>query len=135
MENKRKKLSLILVIAGLAVSGYLTHAKLNADPFACVFGQCSIVQDSSYATLFGVPVAGWGFLYYLGVGVFLVKTNKKILDYLLAWGVAFSLYLTYIEIFVLRAICGWCVLSFVIIILLSLLHYDLFGSRSRRVRT
>ena len=132
---KNRKFRLLLVLAGLAISIYLTYLKTNSNPFWCDFGQCGVVQTSSYSVLFGIPVASWGAAYYVALGALILKNAKKPLGWILMWGIAFSTYLTYIEIFVLKAICGWCVLSFAIILLISFLNYDLPRSRSRRIRT
>jgi len=130
MEAKKRKIIFLLIFLGLLVSGYLSYFKLSTNPFACDFGQCSVVQSSSYSVLFGVPVAIWGGLYYLALGAAFIKMDPKILDYILAWGITFSLYLAYIEIFILKAICGWCMVSLGIILAISFLHF--FKPKKRR---
>lgn len=120
METKNK-IILLLAILGVGVSVYLTNIKTSNNIYSCGFGQCNVVQASKYSELFGIPVAVFGLVFYVLLITFLMARIKKLL---LAWalfGLLFSSYLTVIELFVLKAICGWCVISFVIIILINLL--------------
>jgi uncharacterized membrane protein len=83
------------------------------------------VQASRYAAVFGVPVAfvgvaGYAALFVVGlVGLQPAFAADRRVTVLLAAlssaGFAFTVYLTYVELFVLRAICRWCVVSAVII--------------------
>ena len=126
MEDKQEKNKLIisnkqlqfaLAIAGIGVSLYLTYIKLGANPYICSFGDCGTVQTSDYASILGIPVALLGVVFYL-IFFGLVHLNKiELTMYWLVWGVIFSLYLTYLELFVIEAICGWCVVSAIIILL------------------
>ncbi len=105
--------SAVLALIGLGDSIYLWSIKLGA-PLVCGIGNCDVVNSSSYAYLFGIPVAIFGVLAYaalLGLAVWaLVKANDApawLIDVrlLLAFGgVLFSAYLTSIEVFVLRTI-------------------------------
>ncbi len=75
--------------------------------------------------LFGVPVAGWGVAYYLALlGVAVAGTQPGLADdprvswlllALTGWGVLFSAYLTGLELFVIHAICEYCVTSAVVV--------------------
>lgn len=121
----------------ILITLYLTymHYKPEASEI-CTLGDtfnCDIVNKSSYAELFGVPVAILGFIAYLflfGSAIALARDIKfyKYLKFLrpirLMWlmfavtavGVLFSGYLTYIELFVLEALCLFCVAQQIIII-------------------
>lgn len=112
-----------LSFIGICISLYLTYTKLTSNPLVCGIGNCSVVQNSEYALLFGIPVAVFGVLYYLSL-IFLVKYKQKLLlNIAIAWGLLFSAYLTYIELFVIYEICGWCVVSALIVVTLALNTY------------
>jgi uncharacterized membrane protein len=127
------------VVAGLAalgflLAGYLTVTKLGAEsPLFCEAGSgCDIVQASRYGVFFGVPTALWGALVYAGIGALALvglDTGRWLAAFLLSvMGVSFSAYLTYLELFEIHAICGYCVMSALIIV--ALLAVLLFRRRS-----
>jgi uncharacterized membrane protein len=119
------------IAGGLLVSGYLTHVELTSTAAVCgvAIPGCGEVQSSSYAVLFGfLPVALLGVMGYIGILIawlgkkIMPDTNKSIFN-LSIWGlgffgIMFSIYLTYLEVFVLRATCSWCILAAVFMILL-----------------
>jgi uncharacterized membrane protein len=77
-------------------------------------GGCQSVQASSYATIFGVPVAALGLVSYSGLLLAALLRGEAgvYLGLLVALvGTLFSAYLTYLEVFVIHAICEWCVAS------------------------
>jgi uncharacterized membrane protein len=119
-----------LAVLGLVVSLYLLSVHWGWGQLVCLgVDACDVVNTSIYAKLLGVPVALFGALTYLALlatGVLirrhLYEEPARLGQFLLATiGVAFSGYLTYIEIVVLRAICPWCVLSAVLITLIAVL--------------
>jgi uncharacterized membrane protein len=95
------------------------------------FGECNIVQSSPYAQLFGIPIAVYGVLFYLIVGnlwwiqrhlrLALQKLSHLGLIGLTLFGTCFSIYLTCLELFVIRAICAWCLSSAVLTTILLLI--------------
>ena len=118
-----------LALAGLFVALYLTLYKMGViGEIACSIGSCETVQLSRWATLGGLPVAAWGLGFY---AVTLVLAFAGTLDrhadsprislllvLLTGWGVIFSTWLTWLELFVIDAICTWCVVSAVIVVAL-----------------
>lgn len=123
----------LLALAGLAVAGYLTYVETQLVQAVCgPVGDCNAVQSSSYARLFGVlPVGVLGAAGYVGIlaawllnrlgrGRLAAMAPVAVLVMTL-FGVIFSIYLTYLELFVIRAVCIWCLTSAVIITLLMLL--------------
>lgn len=120
-----------LALLGLGVATYLAYVEITHVEAICgPIGECNIVQTSPYAQIFGIPIAVLGVLYYLAVG-FLWAGQKYLSGRwagLAGWGllgltlasILFSIYLTYLELFVIRAICAWCVSSAVITTLLLL---------------
>jgi uncharacterized membrane protein len=118
-------------LVGALLAAYLTLYKLGyIGTLACGTGSCEIVQLSQWGTLFGVPVAAWGLGYYLAIlGVAIVGTQERfsqdprisvVLVVLTGWGVVFTGWLTYLELFRIHAICRYCVGSAVLIVVLFL---------------
>jgi len=104
-------LGIILSILGIAVSYYLFHTKITGGEFTCTLSSCGIVNNSQYSNIFGVPVALLGVVFYISVFILLwLKSNKAFL-LLATGGLFFSVYLTYIEAFVIHAWCQWCLVS------------------------
>jgi uncharacterized membrane protein len=120
----------ILCLAGIGVSFYLTYVETTQTPAFCgPVGDCNSVQQSPYATLWGVlPVGILGLLGYIAIGLvwgFSQYSKGYIKDYsgIIMWGLAlvgtlFSIYLTFLEPFVIGATCIWCITSAIIITLL-----------------
>ena len=130
-----KKISLSIIILGLggmAVSGYLTYGYLANAAIGCLFNaKCDLVQASSYAYMWGFPVPLLGLLMYaaltlMGFILFLKKPQwEKILSLgiygISLAGVIFTIYLYYLEIFVLHAFCSWCIVSSIVILCIFIL--------------
>ena len=110
-----------LAVAGLCVSGYLTAVRLAGDDPVCVVGGgCHTVQQSEYATLAGIPVAVLGLVGYGALLVAAILPGQPgralgLFTALVSFG--FSAYLTFAELFIIDAICAWCVTSAVLITL------------------
>jgi uncharacterized membrane protein len=122
----------VLIVIGIGVAGYLSYVETQAVTAMCgPVGDCNAVQSSRYAKLFGVlPVGVLGLLGYLGLlATWLVRRLFPTLEKLAALGflgmaffaVAFSLYLTYLEPFVIGAVCIWCLSSAILVTILLLL--------------
>lgn len=115
-----------LALAGIFVALYLLLYKLGMiGNLSCSVGSCETVNSSKWATFLGLPVAGWGVAWYVAMFVLaIVSTGSRFADSPLvslvllgvaASGLIFSLYLTYLELFVINAICQWCVVSAIIV--------------------
>jgi uncharacterized membrane protein len=116
-----------LSLIGLGVAGYLTYVYATYTPVVCgPLGDCDAVQNSKYAYLFGViPVGMFGVAGYLGILITWVwaRFRKDKLAELApvaimgmaVFGTLFSVYLTYLEIFVIFAVCIWCLSSALLI--------------------
>ena len=131
--NKRMLVALV-ALAGLFVALYLTLYKLGyIGTLACAVGSCETVQTSKWATLLGVPVGAWGVAYYIGVLALAIagltgrfadsRRLSEILVGVTAFGLLFSLWLTYLELFVIHAICQWCVVSAILATILFVLSW------------
>ena len=115
----------VLCLIGIAVATYLTYTHYAGLNVVCpVSGGCETVQKSVYSKLGGVPVAALGLAGYIAILLSLAVRNE--LGRAAGFGMAlmgclFSLYLTYREIFTIKAICPWCVSSAVMMTLLTIL--------------
>jgi uncharacterized membrane protein len=120
-----KKINIIALAAsiiGFIDSVYLTIIKFSHLPVYCTpgLGNCETVQNSQWSTIWGIPIALLGALTYLVLifcylfeqrTPFLKKYSHFIVFGITLFGFLFSLYLTYLELFVLHTICQWCILS------------------------
>jgi uncharacterized membrane protein len=123
----------ILSVIGLGVAIYLTFIETtNAKAVCGPVGDCNAVQASPFAKLFGVlPVGLLGAVGYIGIlaAWFLARTGRGRLARLAPvvifgmalFGVLFSIYLTYLELYVIHAVCIWCLSSAVIMALVLIL--------------
>jgi uncharacterized membrane protein/thiol-disulfide isomerase/thioredoxin len=116
----------LLAIIGIGVASYLSFVEVTNTEAVCgPVGDCNTVQQSPYATLFGILPVGVlgvvGYILILGVwlaGKFGPKNWQKITSIILwalaLFGVLFSIYLTFLEPFVIGATCAWCLTTAVI---------------------
>lgn len=128
----RDSILIALTMLGTAIAGYLAYVETQAVAAFCgPVGDCNIVQSSPYARLFGVlPIGVLGVIGYVAIlGVWLWgrwgsgKFSAYAPLFVLAmtlFGVLFSIYLTYLEPFVIGAVCIWCVSSAIIMTVLML---------------
>lgn len=121
-----------LALCGVGVATYLAMYKLGfIGTLACGAGGCETVQLSRWATLLGLPVAVWGVGFYIALfALALLGTTERFVDEawvshgllaLTGWGVIFSAWLTYLELYVINAICIFCVVSAILVTVLFLL--------------
>ena len=106
----------VLAVVGLVIGAYLTWTHFVGVPPVCISGSggCETVQSSRYATIFGIPVAALGVVAYAGL-LFSAVLRSEVGIYLglliSLVGTLFSAYLTYLEVFVIGALCQWCLAS------------------------
>jgi uncharacterized membrane protein len=112
----------VIAVVGFFLSAYMLLYKLGMiGELTCGAGSCDRVQASQYAVFLGVPVPLWGVLgYALIFGLAFAGLHGRLLnDRRVAAALvattgaafAFSMYLTYLEAFVIHAWCRWCVVS------------------------
>ena len=123
------RLIFILSLLGLGVSSFLFYEYSIAGSIICpIGGGCDIVRASPYSLFLGISIPILGIVFYLAMAVLAVvrsqASSRKMLFYLqlliAVAGVGFGIYLTLLEIFVIRAICFWCALSFIISLMILL---------------
>ena len=114
-----------VALAGLGIATYLTVVHYSGgEPVCAIAHGCAVVQSSEYSELAGVPVAVLGLLGYLGVLAALARDGeggRTAAAFLSLAGLAFSGWLTYVEVGILNAICIWCVGSAICMGLLTVL--------------
>lgn len=123
-DQRLRRILFALTIVGIGVAGYLSYIHFEGIKPLCVpGGGCEKVQTSEWSKLGGISVA------YIGLGGYLLilasllvkGENGRFLTAALAIpGWAFSAYLTYHELFSVKAICYWCVGSFTVITLVMI---------------
>jgi uncharacterized membrane protein len=131
-----------LALVGLFVAMYLWFFKLGLiGSLSCKIGGCEKVNTSPWAVFLGQPVAMWGVLYY--VAMFMTafaSTLDRFADdrraalalvVLAGWGVAFSGWLTYLELAVIHAVCMYCVISAIIVVIVFVLAFVEWRSTAR----
>jgi uncharacterized membrane protein len=121
MDKWLYRVSVGLVVLGLAVSIYMTIYKVTSNNAMCLgSGDCSTVNASRYSEVYGIPVAVFGVLGYLAILVthYFEKSNQffKQNGTLMIFGMAltgflFTLWLVYVEVALLKALCPFCVTS------------------------
>jgi uncharacterized membrane protein len=121
----------VLTCLGFLDSTYLLVYKLTNNPSMCLgSGGCHNVNFSPYSEIGGIPVSVFGIIAYLVIaGIILLEPRLKIVQEngslaifgISLTGVVFTAYLTWLEIYVIHAICPFCVASAVIISLIFIL--------------
>ena len=127
VQGARRKISadrrlqiaiIVLCLLGIGDAGYLTYVHYAGIKVACLSsGGCETVQASRYAKLDGIPVSVLGLIGYVAILLSLAVRGE--LGRAAGFGIAligfgFSMYLTYRELFTIKAICQWCVGSAVL---------------------
>ncbi len=129
----------VLAALGLADAGYLAALHFSGELPPCGgYAGCAVVNLSPYAEIYGVPVAGLGTALYaalLGISLLRLRATRPLwgqatllLYGLTLSGAVFMAYLTGIELFVLHAVCYWCVaLALITLALLVLITRELWA--------
>jgi uncharacterized membrane protein len=121
MDKKLYWIEIGAVVIGLLDTIYLIIFDLTRSEAMCLGnGGCLVVQNSRYSQVYGIPISFIGLAGYLAILAVLAFENRYQIfrEYgkLLAFGMSltgflYSLYLTYLELYVIHAICPFCVVS------------------------
>jgi uncharacterized membrane protein len=126
-----RKISIVLSAIGLVDSCYLAWIKLANQEIMCAdVGGCDVVNSSRYSEIGGIPIALIGAVAYLVILLLLLMDNRS--DFLQEnsalyvfglslVGTLYSVYLTYLEVEVINAVCPYCVLSAVMMLFIFIL--------------
>lgn len=133
----------VLGVSGFLVARHIYNHKKNAIPLVCpIKFDCNIVVNSDYSKFFGIPVEILGMVYYAFLSIsylFFIFVPNDLPNFLIGFMIfasisafLFSLYLIFVQIFLLKKGCSWCFVSAFICILIftfTVLTYD-FGQIS-----
>jgi vitamin-K-epoxide reductase (warfarin-sensitive) len=114
----------LLALAGMVVSTLALRVHYSTETEPCDINakwDCGIVNHSPFAEVAHVPVAAIGIAGYLALAGLALMRRRRLLAALALAALGFSLYLTYIEKYVLQVYCLYCVASLAFITLLTLL--------------
>lgn len=124
MTEKQKKLNrviFILSLVGFCIALYVLQSFLRQSAIVCVNEGCELVRKSPHSYLLGIPVPGFGAIgYFLLVILSVLKTarNSRWISLsmlgIASFGITFVAWFTYTEVFIIKALCTWCVVSAVI---------------------
>lgn len=111
--------SALVAAAGAAIAAYLTWVHYDEAALVCVAGGgCETVQRSSYSELVGIPVALLGLVSYTVVFALVLwntPTARLAATSLAFVGLVFGIYLLALQLFVIDAVCVWCVANDLVI--------------------
>ena len=107
---------LLLALAGAAISTYLSLVRATGGEAVCDPSRgCDVVAASPYAVLLGIPVAYLGLVFSVVLvavtATWWLRADRRALQgawVLLLLGTFFVAYLTFLELFVIKAVCIWC---------------------------
>ena len=131
MDRWLSRISIGLAVLGVLVSAYMTIYKLTDNQSMCLGnGGCSVVNSSIYSEVYGIPVAvigmgGYGVI----LATLLLQGRMQVLQdnaIMLVFGMTlagfvFTLYLIYVELALIHALCPFCITSQVTITILFIL--------------
>jgi len=133
----RRQSLVLLAVVGICIALYLTLYKVGViGVLSCSIGSCETVNTSKWSMLFGIPIAAWGLAAYVALLVLAMAGSSeareesvpiaRMLVALAGWSVLFSAWLTYFELFVIHAICIWCLTSALLwVVILAVSAVDL----------
>lgn len=126
-EGTLRSFATFAATVGVGVAVYIAIADSGGGAPACVGGShgCQTVADSSYSHLLGVNIAIFGAIgYLLLLGAALLRGDgARMGGFAIALGgFGYSVFLTYLELFVIDAICQWCVISAILMTVLFVVN-------------
>jgi vitamin-K-epoxide reductase (warfarin-sensitive) len=127
----------ILALVGIVVSVLALRVHYSTESQPCSINErwdCGVVNHSPYAELYHVPVAIIGIAGYLLLGVLAMMRQRYLLLLSVLIGLGFALWLTFIEEYVLMVWCLYCVISQIVIGVMTLLSLGWFTAYYLRLR-
>ena len=121
MSDRLLRMALAVVSAvGIGIAVYLTYVHYRPAALICTIGGgCETVQDSKYAVLAGIPVAVLGVAFWiaaLGLTVWNSELARTLTAALAVGALAFAAYFVILQLFVIDAICLWCMANDVVLV-------------------
>lgn len=135
MSDRPLRLSIaLLAAAGIAIAAYLSYTRATDTTLICPTSGCGKVQQSAYSEIAGVPVA---YLGVVGYALILATAAAKSLRAVTVnaaialAGAAFAVYLLALQVFVIDAVCTWCVTSDAVLVAITALAFARLRARMR----
>lgn len=136
---KYNRIIFLLSVIGVVIAIYVLQSFIRGTSIVCVNSGCETVRKSSSSYIYGLPVPAVGLVGYslLAVLSFLrtMSLDKRLLYAVLGiatFGILFVSWFTYTEVFVIKAVCTWCAVSTVnmmVIFLFSITSYRLLKKK------
>jgi uncharacterized membrane protein len=130
ISNKTKISFLIIIILGFVDATYITIERFMNKIPPCTLSECGTVLTSSYSEILGIPVSLLGAIYYLVLIIlFMIHFDTKKEVYLqfafhfTIFGLLFSLYFLFVQAFVIKAFCQYCLVSNTTSIILFIISF------------
>lgn len=130
MQKNINRLIFVFSILGLIISAFLAYEYLQPTPVVCPLtgNGCELVRKSEYSQFLGISIPYIGVAYYFltaAISIYLTQNYQKNIDKLRLLtsilSFAFGVYLTYLEAYVIKAFCFFCVSSFIVSIIILVL--------------
>lgn len=136
-RNALLVLVLLLSFIGLADSWYLAQSAIEGSELSCSIGAgldgCNVVAESEYSRVLGIPLALYGVGFYglafVAGALLFVRRERFLYQALLAlggFGFVASLYFLFLQLFIIKATCIYCLVSLVVATILCFVAYRLF---------
>ena len=115
--------------AGLAVTTYLPSNAITPSEVACSIDGCNTVLASKWSKILGLPVSAFGMATYAAIMLGALHAYQSPIDNLRGRlivagvsgiGVVASIYLTFVEVFVIEALCQYCVTSALLVVVVAI---------------
>jgi uncharacterized membrane protein len=127
LQNRLRLWTLVFIVVGLLISGYLSYVKLTNAPMVCIQGSvfnCDKVQAHPIGhfrigQVIDIPIAVLGFaMYAVMLGIHLLQPRLAVLrEYgyllyfvILLFGWIYSMYLVYAQFVIIQGLCMWCLM-------------------------
>jgi uncharacterized membrane protein len=135
MKSTKKELILnrvifVLAIVGIIIAAYVTQSFIRKSPIVCVNSGCELVRKNPASYILGIPVPAFGLIGYSLMALFAflrtstIEKSQLLLKGILGiatFGVVFVSWFTYTEITVIKALCTWCGVSAINMLVIFLL--------------
>lgn len=135
-----KTFMLLFVTAALGLSLFLAYEYYQPEPIGCPLSavsenDCETVRQSPYSSLFGVKLPVWGSMYF-GllfiiltsniIGILKYKYSNTIIFVLALFGMIFETVMTLVQIFLIKALCKWCLMTETVVVAVFFLSLAVF---------
>lgn len=142
LTGMKARILFVLAVAGIFISSYLVTKTNDPSSVICSLGGgCETVLSSSYAKLLGISVAWYGVAWYVATlaiiyfSLFVKKLDLMYLKATILAGLAFSLYLLGLEIFVIHAYCTWCLASLAVVVIMTAITFSIKNNNPMEVKS